>query len=383
MLDQLSEEEATGVLVHLDAHSLLQVCTTCEGIRSAAASNEEALWARLVHQLEAAWAPGEDEMIANGGQRCEKPEFDTTLVSTRDTYRLLKYFRQHRVPSLPDALRAAADKNQQGVLKVLLRAKADPNQMADSGVHGVGFIQVGAYPLHLAAKRSHLGTLDILLEARADVDAADQNGRTGLMVAVASGQRPAVEWLLSRSASMELASHYGYTALHYAAQLPRPRMVEILLRAGAAPNPVDREDQTPLHIALTAVLRRVEQAPQTSFDPSGYGDEYCYMVPTYQGISADSEHDKQKDDDVKASVSALLEHNASIDHQDGRGRKPCDILKAKNRADLCTWFDERCTEQEKRLKSKPPSHRGVPACFGCFLGLFRGGAKVTSGQLSK
>lgn len=100
---------------------------------------------------------------------------------------MCSYLVRRELPTLSDALRSAADHDHGDVLTILLKARADPNESADIGAHGVGFIQVGAYPLHLAAKRSRLTLLERLLNAKADVDAADQNGRTGLMLASASG----------------------------------------------------------------------------------------------------------------------------------------------------------------------------------------------------
>mmetsp|Transcript_128000 Transcript_128000/g.239510 ORF Transcript_128000/g.239510 Transcript_128000/m.239510 type:complete len:379 (+) Transcript_128000:88-1224(+) len=371
-MEAFSEDQLGAILLLSDIDSLSQAVATSRAFHVAAANNDALLWEGLVTQLADTWNAGttEDLMIAYGGAVCPKPEFDGTLISVKEKYRLMRYFKRHRVPSLPDALRAAADKNHQMTLRVLLKAKADPNAMADTGAHGVGFTNVGAFPLHLAAKRSHLKVLDILLDARADVDAVDQNGRTGLMVATASGQRAAAEWLVSQSASLDLASHYGYTALHYAAQLPRPPLVEVLLQAGAAPNAVDREGQTPLHLALNSTRRRVTQKPQTSFDPSGGdGDEYCYTVDSYQGIGQNDEQESEQDKAVKATVSSLLEYNASTEHRDGQDRKPIDILRAKNRGDLCTWFEDQCTKQEQQSKPtnsspKRASSRSLPSCFG-------------------
>lgn len=208
---------------------------------------------------------------------------------------------------------------------------------------------MGAFPLHLAAKRGHLAALELLLAGRADVDAADQNGRTGLAVASASGQAAAARRLLERRAAVDAASHYGYSALHYAALLPRPELVELLLAAGASTELTDKQGQTPLHIVLSALPRRA-QRQESSCDPSGYGDEYCYCRDTSHGYGG-SEGDPEQERGVRRAAEALLLRGASESALDDRGRAAADILEAKCRADLLPWL----------RGSRQASGQGTPA----------------------
>ncbi|CAK0827734.1 unnamed protein product, partial [Prorocentrum cordatum] len=258
------------------------------------------------------------------------------LPRPKDEHRLQDFLARQRVPSLEDALRSAADRDRRAELRLLLEARADPNAAADTGAYGVGFTQVGAYALHLAAKRSRVAVLDILLDARAMVDAADQNGRTGLMVASASGQARAARWLLQHGAAMEVHAHDGgNTALHYAANLPQVTLVELLLEARASPNSTDRQGRAPLHLALTALPRRVEKEESTSCDPSGYGDEYCYCRDTSGGYGQGG---SAQDSNVRGAVQALLRHGADPGLRDDRGRDAADILDAKGRRDALAWL---------------------------------------------
>merc|ERR1719271_1341696 len=158
------------VLSYLDFQALLDLPVICKDARLGAISCEDAHWARLLRSRRSqswSWdgvAPGD----------VEEQLWPTLDGSPKEEFRLLQYLVRHQFVNVNDALRSAASNDQRIMLTLLLRAKADPNAMADSGAHGVGFTQVGAYPLHLAAKRSHLKILDMLMLWGADVDVGDQ-----------------------------------------------------------------------------------------------------------------------------------------------------------------------------------------------------------------
>ena len=75
------------------------------------------------------------------------------------------------------------------ILKVMLRAGADPNSF--SQVLNFGFRGVGALPLYAASKRVRCNVMPSLISSGADVDAVDANGLTSPMLAVANGQSKA------------------------------------------------------------------------------------------------------------------------------------------------------------------------------------------------
>ncbi|CAJ1440230.1 unnamed protein product [Effrenium voratum] len=213
---------------------------------------------------------------------------------------------------------------------------ANPNAAADTGAFGVG-----AYPLHLAAKRGRLEIMEVLLKAGAHVDAADQNGRTALMVAAASGQCAATTWLLQHASAAQSQTHYGYTALHYAALVPRPEVVEILLNGQACPNAKDREGRTALMAALKTLplgTRPMGPSASTSCDPAGIGDEYCYdhdISHGYRRMEQEETHVRA----VKKAVLALVRCRADIYLQDGNGRSAIDVIQEKRRPDFGQWIE--------------------------------------------
>lgn len=347
-MEALPDEEVCRVMQYLDKIDLLSAPLCSRSLSVAVASWEEWLWGRVLESELRKNAFLAVVHNTNGVEElCTVPEVKPTrMLSSKAACRVRRYLVRHNLPSLNDALRYASGRDHRAIVALLLRAGADANASADSGAFGVGFTQVGAFPIHLAAKRSLVTVMEELASAGADVDAADQNGRTALMVAGASGQVVATRWLAQRGAALDATNHYGFTALHFAAQLPRAEIVEVLLEAGAASNKQDRSGQTPLHVVLNTVPRRAAQLGErrvpTSCDPRGFGDEYCYLRDTSHGYSCSSAQEVEQDSAVKRAVAALLRHGAQADLTDERDRTPQDLLQGKRRPDLSEWFEAEC-----------------------------------------
>lgn len=70
--------------------------------------------------------------------------------------------------------------------------------------------------------------------------------QTALMVAAQLGWEPMAAELVRAGADLNIVDSNKNSALHYASQFRQPRMVEVLLNAGANPNLPDRWMQTPL-----------------------------------------------------------------------------------------------------------------------------------------
>jgi ankyrin repeat protein len=99
-----------------------------------------------------------------------------------------------------------------------------------------------------AVYRKDLPALARLIKAH-PVDGTDADGRTPLMHAILADESDptVVEFLLAQGAKSDLADKgEGWTALHFAARGQKVEVVRLLLRAGAAVDPVDVFGNTPL-----------------------------------------------------------------------------------------------------------------------------------------
>lgn len=123
------------------------------------------------------------------------------------------------------ALHASVQEGHLAVTKLLVKAGA--------GLEAV--TRNRSTPLHLAAGEGHWETLSVLLEAGANPNRQRVDGATPLCLAVQRGCEDAVKALLRAQADPLLArsSSSGATALTAGISIPSPRIVRLLVDAGA------------------------------------------------------------------------------------------------------------------------------------------------------
>lgn len=93
-----------------------------------------------------------------------------------------------------------------------------------------------------------------------DVNAADEAGRTALMLASYNGHTEVTELLLEKGANIDAQNADGRTPLIFAASGPFPETVDLLLKAGADPNATDQvEGWSPLMFAAAGGHKEVVQ----------------------------------------------------------------------------------------------------------------------------
>lgn len=102
-------------------------------------------------------------------------------------------------------------------------------------------------PWFLAAQTGDVRTIRSLL-GRTDVNLRNtaESNTTALMYAAQAGWEPILVELIRAGADLNLVDGNGDSALHYAAQFRQPRMIQLLLEAGAKTDMEDRWKQTPL-----------------------------------------------------------------------------------------------------------------------------------------
>ncbi len=114
--------------------------------------------------------------------------------------------------------------------------------------------KTGQTALLIAALENHTAMVRLLLEAGADPDVADAHGMTPLIAAALRDNSTAIEMLLRVEAGLdavwEAPDNPGGTALHLALHKGNLDVVRRLLEAGANPNLLDEQDQSPLAVAV-------------------------------------------------------------------------------------------------------------------------------------
>ena len=139
-------------------------------------------------------------------------------------------------------------KNHTEVVKLLLQAGADPNQV-------IGGLMVGRrdLPLDLAVTCGNKDVVQLLLKAGADAsvenDIAILQRETPLFWAAGRGHTDVVKQLLNAGAESNWTNCQGDSSLHLAAIGGHKDMVTLLLNAGADPNKASDKERTPLHEA--------------------------------------------------------------------------------------------------------------------------------------
>ena len=97
----------------------------------------------------------------------------------------------------------------------------------------------GETPLNLVTRKRELDWVAFLLNRGADPNMADAKGDTPLTVAAEIGFEEAAGQMIMRGAKIDGTNRRGETALAVAVQQRQPRMVELLLKAGANPDKGD------------------------------------------------------------------------------------------------------------------------------------------------
>ena len=154
-------------------------------------------------------------------------------------------------------------------------------------------------------------------------------GDTALHMAAAAFRRPVAELLVARGADCRAKNRRGAEPLHYAADAnhwnpaAQAETIEYLLSVGANPNATDKSGVTPLHRAVrTRSLPAVQALLAGGANPrtrnkSGSTPLHLAVQTTGRGGSG-SERAREQQTGI---IGVLLEHGASPNDKDGRGRR--------------------------------------------------------------
>ena len=218
------------------------------------------------------------------------------------------------------------------VVNTLLAAGADSQLTADNGMT--------ALATTIRGRREN--TLRRLLDAGAEVDQHLPDATTALMLSAALGYPELSELLLQAGAKLAATDARGRSPLHFAAQfsfdtgdsLRAHRLLEQLLRRGAAVDLVDKEGMTPLLLLLGA-----HRPPGTRCDDTHLGA----LLPILLDAGADISHADQRGvtalhacaiHALLAPARILLNRGADRQLPDRLGRTAADVAQRLGYVDI-------------------------------------------------
>jgi ankyrin repeat protein len=176
------------------------------------------------------------------------------------------------------------------VLKMLLDRGADPNKAYTKKIpprEAQGDIKViaGATPLFRAIKGTDVPAIRLMMERGANPAISTDDHSTPLMVASGLGVPlvateddvqgaakgdpiEAIKLFLAAGADVNATNDLGFTAIHYAAQTGRTRIIELLAANGAKLDVKNKAGKTPLDLAMTpgptGRYMEIDGIPQTA-----------------------------------------------------------------------------------------------------------------------
>eukprot|EP00903_Cladosiphon_okamuranus_P005628 g5595.t1 len=184
---------------------------------------------------------------------------DVTLLPSVATCALLAMgVREGGVEVAKMAIEHGADvnvRNAQGTTILQLAVTAGKAEMVSmlcgEGAALNAFDDLGRTALHLATTEGLVAVMEALMAAGALVDLGDErNGQSALVIATEQGNADAVEAIIKHGADVNAADQIGGTALHTAAVYNRPRIIDMLIDAGASTEPEGAlHGHAPLHCA--------------------------------------------------------------------------------------------------------------------------------------
>jgi|SRR5690554_1916742 len=152
--------------------------------------------------------------------------------------------------------------NETDIIRILLEAKVDVNEVSQCGT-----------ALHVAADQGNKDVIDILVEAKADINKTDHRGRTPILTAVESGHRVLVTTMINHHADINIRDDLGKSLADYLLKF-NDNSIEELQRKFFEDEEKDiqmcREErktsEPPAGMSVTAVSDRPRTETEIAFD---------------------------------------------------------------------------------------------------------------------
>lgn len=240
-------------------------------------------------------------------------------------------------------LHCAVHQGHEAMIELLLEKKANMN-LTD---------KQGNTALHIAAEQGHRKIIRTLLHNRMNSRTANEQGLTALQLAVGTRHDEAIVPLLIKSRfDMDVQNTItGNTALHYAIEFRRPRILQFLLEKGASTNILNRSGMTVLQLACKVdnceAISMLLERGANSEGRSSHGDTALHIaakegnwiafdllitgsadINSWGGTGESLLHKQARSGRSVAIASHLLERGANLEACNAQGYTPlqCSAL---------------------------------------------------------
>ena len=291
----------------------------------------------------------------NAMNKHEQTPLHTAVGGKKDCPELCEILLRHdaRINAVDEhgnqSLHLACDAGLTCTVRVLLDFNADisaVNNDGQSSLHKAAASQGGCPEL-----------CQLLIGKGAKVNAMDGNGDTSLQVALQKGNVKTVELLLANGADYEVLNGAGETVLHLLCKggVDRHELCEDLISRGVSPRQADRENNSPMHLALKNKLHKtfyllfkqcgvstVDDFPKMNIQNNDISDLLCFSVSCCDAelcqklLDLGANPNAPNTSDLMPSLDFLPYDAASV--------HPLHIAVAKNNSELCRLLlDHRAT----------------------------------------
>lgn len=238
--------------------------------------------------------------------------------------------------------------------------------LLDKGADGNAVARNGNTALHLATQFGQRKVMKLLLARRVNSQIANQDGATGLQIAVGTESDEAtVPLLVKNKVDVNVRNiKTGNTALHLAVECRRPRIILFLLDRGATIDMTNEDGLTPLQLAaktnnceaISLLLQRcakVEARSLSGFTAlqlavhEGHWVAFDLLLIGGSNINAWSKHgetllhEQAKKPTGIPIAFKLLEQGANIEARNSQGNTPLQVAALEGNKDMVMFLFSR------------------------------------------
>ena len=282
----------------------------------------------------------------NAMNKHEQTPLHTAVGGKKDCPELCEVLLRHdaRINAVDEhgnqSLHLACDAGLTFTVRILLDFNADisaVNNDGQSSLHKAAASQEGCPEL-----------CQLLIGKGAKVNAMDGNGDTSLQVALQKGNVKTAELLLDNGADCKVLNRADETVLHLLCKggVDRHELCEDLISRGVSPRQADRENNSPMHLALKNKLHKtfyllfkqcgvstVDDLPKMNIKDNDISDLLCFSVSCCDAELCQKLLDLGANPD-SPNTSDLLP-NLDFLPYDAASLNPLHIAVAKNDSELC------------------------------------------------